>query len=280
MSSVNNNNPNDPVMPPQDTAKQAQSAPQSPATAAQLAHELANLLDGSMRHIGLAIHSLSENTPQTEPDNNDLLNRLQTTDKAMRQMASLVRAFMKAAPQPTELSTQSQTLGQTLKQIVDIHKPSAEHHNIELSLQVDPRAAALPAGPVFPVVANAILNSIEAIADMQALGSPASPADASPHHINIIARLETGTVWLLINDDGPGIDPDMIDNDGNLRIGHTTKPEGHGFGLSLSQQVANNLQGKLELRPRPEGGASLVMRYPEASLHQKKVSDTFSDAPK
>lgn len=259
MSPTNNNKPPDDHTVPQDTAS-------------QLAHELANLLDGSLRHLGIAINTLSGNPSpaETQPDDK-LLGRLHTTDRAMRQMASLIHAWMKAAPQPRDLFEQSQTLKQTLDQIIEIHQPSAARHNIDLSLQVDTNAAKLPAGPVFPVVANAILNSIQAIAD-------ADHNDASAQHsIEVIARLEAGTVWIMVNDDGPGLNPDMIDDQGNLRIGHTTKPDGHGIGLTLSQQVAQSLNGKLELRPRPEGGTSLVLRFPASSLQNtppKTVSDT------
>jgi signal transduction histidine kinase len=241
----------------------------TPDGAAQLAHELANLLDGSLRHLGLAIDTLSHARPDddTPPEGEQILGRLQTTDRAMRQMASLIHAWMNAAPKPRELFEQSQTLGQSLEQVVEVHEPSAQRHGIELTLKVETAAAALPAGPVFPVIANAILNSIEAIAASRTDG------DTTANRISVAARLEAGLVWLMVSDTGPGLSPQMIDEDGSLRVGHSTKPDGHGLGLTLSHQVARSLRGKLELRPRPEGGTTLTLRYPASSLAPRAGTD-------
>lgn len=239
---------------------------------------MANLLDGSLRHLGIAIDTLSQDQQPTEQasdsqnaDNPKLLDRLQTTDLAMRQMASLIKAWMKSAPKPRDLFEQSQTLKQALEQVIDIHKPSAASHGIELILQMDTIAVKLPAGPVFPVVANAILNSIEAIA-----GKP-SDGESKQHRILVAVRVEAGLVWLMVSDDGPGLDPNMLDEQGLPRIGQTTKPEGHGLGLTLSQQVARSLHGTLNLRNQPEGGAILTLRFPATSLRPNHESDTHTN---
>lgn len=232
-------------------------------TAAELAHELANLLDGSLRHLGIAIDTLSQSPPAPEKPlvDEDLLQRLQTTDRSMRQMASLIHAWMRSAPQPRDLFEQTQTLVQTLQQVVEIHQPSAERHGITLRLEVDPVAEKLPAGPVFPVVANALLNSIEAIA-----GMTGNNTKQAAHQITVSARCEAGQVWLIVTDDGPGLDANMLNEQGALHIGRTTKPNGHGLGLTLGQQIAQSLDGRLTLTNRPEGGAQLILRYPAASL--------------
>ncbi len=238
----------------------------APDAGAQLAHELANLLDGSLRHLHLAIRSLSQDPPpEAAPDKSgtgkQILGRLQTTDRAMQQMASLIHAWMSAAPKPRELFDQPQSLKQMLDQVIDTHRPTATEHSITLDLHIDPQAAALPAGPVFPVVANAILNSIEAIAAMP----PRERYEQS--QILVTARAELGNVYLIVADNGPGIDPDMLDEHGNLRIGQTTKPHGHGLGLSLSQQVAASLQGSLQLKNNEQDGATLTLKYPASALN-------------
>jgi signal transduction histidine kinase len=267
----------------------------TPDPVAQLAHELANLLDGSLRHLGIAIDTLREtdrppadpsdishtdgdpannpvtnnpvtnnpaadNDPADPADPDAILLRLQTTDRAMRQMVSLIHAWMKRAPQPRELFDQSQTLRQTLEQVVDLHRPSASRQGIELCLTFGDGAADLPAGPIFPIAANAIRNSIEAIAD-------ADPTNPPGHHrIDIAASRQDDQLRLTISDDGPGLDPSMYDDQGRLLPGRSTKPHGHGLGLTLSQQVAAGLRGTLELTPRDPRGTQLTLRCPLASL--------------
>ncbi|MEZ6192392.1 MAG: HAMP domain-containing sensor histidine kinase [Phycisphaerales bacterium] len=250
--SPSNNNP-----PPHD----------APDPAAQLAHELANLLDGSLRHLGLAIDTLSHAPRPVDPVEDDkTLYRLQTTDHAMRQMASLIHAWMKSAPRPRDLFERSQTLGQMLEQAVEIHRPLADRHGITLSLDIHTDAAKLPAGPMFPVIANAILNAIEAIAAAQPDGA------STKHRINIAVRVEAGYLNLFVEDDGPGLAASMRDAQGRLLIGRSTKPDGHGLGLTLSQQIAHSLHGTLDITPRSGSGTRLVLRFPIDSAVHKSVT--------
>lgn len=236
-------------------------------SAAQLAHELANLLDGSLRHLGIVINTLrgpddsAEQTRPAQPKTDDeLLTRLQTADQSMKQMVSLIHKWIKHAPDPSELYEQGQTLGQTLKQVVAVHRPSAERYEIDLSLSVTREVASLPAGPVFPVIANAVRNSIEAIADS------GPDHGSSRHRIQIDADVQAGQVCLTVSDDGPGLDRSMCDAQGRLVLGRSTKPGGHGMGLALSDQIAQSLGGTLELINRPPRGAALILRYPQKGV--------------
>lgn len=242
--------------------------------AAELAHELANLLDGSLRHLGLAIDTLSHAPKPVDPAEGDaLMRRLRITDHAMRQMASLIHAWMKSAPRPRDLFEQSQTLAQTLEQVVETHRPLATRHGIELVLEIDATAASLPAGPVFPVIANAILNGIEAIADRKA------DSASTRRRIVVIARVQAGQINLIVEDDGPGLAPSMRDGQGRLLIGRSTKPDGHGLGLTLSHQVARSLDGTLELTPRTGGGTRLTLRFPAESLSISTKTPTHVTTP-
>ena len=253
--SLQNNNP--PAKP--DSHRDAASGPTD--SSAQLAHELANLLDGSMRHLGLAINSLrpgQADTPEQAESNDqdDLLHRLKTADQAMKRMATLVHAWMKSAHEPLDLFDRSQSLGKTLDQLVQTHWPFAAQHGIELGLHVNEQAARLPAGPIFPIVSNAIRNSLEAIID--------DPDDhPAGHRIDIHVTQNSDRLCLTISDDGPGIDPSLCDRHGKMQFdGQTTKPTGHGIGLKLCRQIAVGLGGELELRNQSPGGALLTVRFP------------------
>ncbi len=264
MSHINNNT-NGPA--PREPGSHA---PPDPAD--QLAHELANLLDGSLRHLGLAINTLRETDPTPAPTHSGpashsdaaaadaVLSRLQTTDRAMRQMASLIHAWMKRAPQPREMFDQSQTLRQTLEQVIQLHHPSATRHEIELCMTLGDDTAGLPSGPIFPIVANALRNSIEAIADADPQAAP------RPHRIDIAVVLEADQLCLTVSDNGPGLNPSMCDAQGQLRFGRSTKVNGHGLGLPLCQQIAADLKGTLELTSRQPHGTQLTLRCPVASL--------------
>jgi len=238
----------------------------TPDPADQLAHELANLLDGSLRHLGIVIDTLSEGvgtdltrpTDQANPE--AMLARLQTTDRAMRQMVSLIHGWMKKAPGPMELFDRAQTLGQMLDEVVLLHEPAAKRYGIGLNLSMDPSAESLSAGPVFPIVANGIRNAIDAVS-----GIDEQPC-AEPYKIEVLAGIEDEQLRLTVRDNGPGLDPSLIDADGKAHLDVSTKGSGHGLGLTLSRQIARSLDGTLELSAGQPRGAELVLRCPVSSL--------------
>ncbi len=238
----------------------------TPEPADQMAHELANLLDGSLRHLGIVIDTLRDSgKPGTHPiaesaDPVALLARLQTTDRAMRQMVSLIHAWMKKAPGPMELFDRAQTLGQMLEEVVLLHEPAAKRYGIELYLSVDDTAGQLSAGPIFPIVANGLRNAIEAVSDSNSQTSP------GPNQIQVVAGVVDEQLQLCVRDNGPGLAPSLIDAQGAVRTDVSTKGAGHGLGLTLSRQIARSLDGTLELTPRHPRGVELTLRCPVSSL--------------
>jgi signal transduction histidine kinase len=254
-----------------NNSKPAPTSPHSPADpAAQLAHELANLLDGSMRHLGIAIDTLRKSEEPDQPDEiapdtqasneDDLLHRLNIADQSMKRMASLIHAWMRHSPEPMELFDRSQTLRQTLDQLVQMHWPAASQHGIELGLQVGEGIADLSAGPIFPIVSNAIRNSLDAIIQ--------DPDDhPAGHRIDITVDLQNDQVCLTVRDDGPGLGDSVCDRDGVLVFtGESTKPGGHGVGLMLCRQLTLGLGGELSVTNIAPSGTLLTLNFPAAAL--------------
>jgi signal transduction histidine kinase len=71
-----------------------------------------------------------------------------------------------------------------------------------------------------------------------------------------------GEVCIVVEDDGPGIDPRV---QGRLfEPFTTTKPPGEGTGLGLytSYMLVRSMHGSLVLEPRPEGGTRALVRLP------------------
>lgn len=98
------------------------------------------------------------------------------------------------------------------------------------------------------VFLNLLLNSI------QAMDGPGS--------ISIKARVcfETKNLILTFNDTGPGIPPELQSS--IFTPFYTTKPNGTGLGLSVSQRIVLAARGRIEIGESPEGGASLRIHLP------------------
>ena len=130
---------------------------------------------------------------------------------------------------------------------------SAQAGERGVELTVDERSrlsgSPLPGRDLITVVGNLVDNALEAVA-----GTP------SPRRVEVLVREEDGTVLIRVTDNGPGLPPDRAAD--AFRRGWTTKPDGHGIGLSLVRQVAQRYGGTYDIRRAPGGGAVLTVRLP------------------
>ena len=230
---------------------------------AGLAHELANLLDASMRNLHLAITSLRDTAPDIarHGDADDPIARLDTVSQAMRQMTDLLRNWMSRRIAAGQWRQHSHSLAEAIEHALRLLRPAAEAIGVELRASISDAAANLPAGPIYPVIANGVRNSIEAI------GTRGREAAAKPALVEVRANVEADRVSVTVLDTGPGLDDSLLDEHGRFRFGTTTKSGGHGLGLSLSRNVAHALRGSLAMSNRPGGGAELSLAFPVAALH-------------
>ncbi len=125
----------------------------------------------------------------------------------------------------------------------------------QISVDVElPEAPVLVAGNsvnLQQVLMNLLVNAEHAIRGVRDHG-----------HVWIRLAVQDGLARLTVEDDGPGIPPELL-----TRVFdpfYTTKPEGEGTGLGLSVSagiVADHL-GKIAASPRPGGGARFVVELP------------------
>ncbi len=135
---------------------------------------------------------------------------------------------------------------------------SMKRYNIEVSMQLDPRAPTVTVGSghVDIVLVNLLLNSIHAL---QGVSSP---------RIVIGTRLEPGAniATLSVEDNGPGV-PEPI----RSRIFDpffTTKEvgEGTGLGLSITQAILSKHGGHVKYDDSCAQGARFVVKLPAARV--------------
>lgn len=244
------------------SSSSAAAADAATARLVAVLHELNNLLDGATRTLSLAKRSLGSlaMAPGLDPS---IAGQLETATGALEQMAELLHAAMR--PDGGSLvgaSVEGAPLIEAITHAIECHRPLAAEGRVELLAEVSPRLVLAEAGPMYPAIANAVRNAIEAIT-RSGLGS----------RVELIAELETRNgcapeVVIDIVDDGPG--PDEHAQRHCFDPGFTTKREGFGVGLSLAQEIIASLDGEISLSPRsphdpvrPGGrGGHMKMRYP------------------
>jgi signal transduction histidine kinase len=144
-------------------------------------------------------------------------------------------------------------LGEAVEQATRLLEPVAREAGIELTCEVDRRAADLPYGAVFAVVVNAIRNAIEAT-------QAAEVGDGGRRGVQVAAKVDGAWAQVTVTDWGAGIDGRLLDERGCFRFGATTKGPGRGLGLLLSRDIVQGLGGTLELSNGLSGGAVLTLR--------------------
>lgn len=240
-----------------------------------LTHELANLLDGSLRVMSIARRSLSngaaDHLSEQEGLGSEQIGRhMETVYAAMLQMADVVRNTMTGltpgGPEGMRMSLGATgTLSAAIRHAADVMRPIADDRDIRIECNAGADIDEVPAGSLYGVLVGAIRNAIESI--------HRSGNGNGCVHVRAWAEsgCATGTRQIAIEvvDDGEG--PPRIKGDASRNVfthGYTTKPGGSGVGLSVAREVMEHMGGSIELIPRPvddqtgRSGAVLRLRFP------------------
>ena len=129
------------------------------------------------------------------------------------------------------------------RQILAIFK----HNKVGLFLSPDTVHVLVDIDQVQQVLLNLVNNSVEACPQTSFSLVTTVDEDAG------VARLE-------VSDDGPGIDPTIVHRLFLERI--TTKPDGHGYGLTNCRLIMESHGGKIHVESTPGKGATFVLTFP------------------
>ena len=248
-----------------DESATARSADES---AAQLTHELANLLDGSLRQLALALGELTDRAEEAAgpgvPAGGETatIHRLEAASSAMVRMAHLLKRWVSMpGGDAASLYSMNATLGEAVGYVRRLMEPRLVAGGIDLRVELPEEMAGMQAGPIYHVVANGVRNSVEAI-----VGVDAALVVERSIDVRFERDVEGGELRLTVSDTGPGLDAGLArDSMGHVRAGATTKASGHGLGLAISRQIVESLGGELVLGNREGGGAELRVSWPAGS---------------
>jgi nitrogen fixation/metabolism regulation signal transduction histidine kinase len=213
----------------------------APLTLPQLAHELNNLLDGSLRSLRLAERALEDAAAD------EVQRRLRITHRSMEDIRALLGRAMRLPRSSAAMLASSRTAAEEASAVGEALEPMAERAGVALDIAVEPAAGGLPAGPVGAILTNGIRNAIEACAR----------GDAAPRRVAVRLALDDADDLLVveIRDTGPG-----LPGDGPVPV------HGHGEGLGVCRRIVADLGGRIALENAPGGGAVLRAAIPAGRL--------------
>ncbi|MBH05494.1 MAG: hypothetical protein CMJ20_04150 [Phycisphaeraceae bacterium] len=227
-----------------------------------LTHELANLVDAGLRHIGLILSQLREpeiHDQDTKPIPGALIDKLETVSHAMSQMATLLHQSRQHNILTSCHPRARNRMGDLIKHLVELISPEAQETDIDIQINIPPTVCNLPAGPLYPVIDNVFRNSVAAINNGNA------PPEIS-QQIQVTGLIKNNTLHLQIRDTGPGLNECLITEDGAFQFGQTTKPDGHGVGLVLCRDIVRSLDGTMTIANHTPHGAVVDICIPIARL--------------
>jgi PAS domain S-box-containing protein len=150
------------------------------------------------------------------------------------------------------IDLQPQYLDQVVKAIYPMLEADANYKEMKIKLDLGkPPMPLIDQKEIRQVILNLARNGLEAM--------------SSGGTLTIGTTVEKNEIVLFVKDQGPGIDPGIMDKLGTPFI--TTKDKGTGLGLAVCYSIAARHKARLEVQTSTNG-TILKMRFPQQEVEQ------------
>jgi len=213
-----------------------------------LAHEINQPLTAILTNAEAAQRFLTLSTPDIE-EVRHILEDIIRDDKRAGDMVQKVRALVRKE----KLHEEFLDLNEAIQEVVALIRSESLLEGLSISTDLSPELKMIRGDRVQlqQVILNLILNSAAAMRDSPRAQRKIIVRTAMPDH---------RTVKASVTDFGTGIDENNIEP--LFEPFYTTKPEGLGMGLSISQTIIKDHGGTMEASNNPEGGATFAFTLP------------------
>lgn len=214
------------------------------ATAAKLAHELGNPLNGMLLNLQLLARRIAARQAHARLE--VLVHRV---EGEVLRMARLLEEF-RGMSRRQSFRYEPVAPRALLEHLAIDHRAEYEARGIRLEVCCEPNVPTLHIDrcKLLQVLLNLGKNAVEAMG-------------GSGGTLTLGARPERGGVLVTVTDTGPGV-PDGIDV---FEPFATTKPDGTGLGLPVARQIVAAHGGELDYRSAPGQGTTFMVWLPLAS---------------
>ena len=217
-----------------------------------LTHEIINSVSPITLLSSTLVKMFGENGVAIKPSQIDdqqvenAFSGLQAINKRSKGLSRFVESYksLTKIPEPVIAEVPISDLFARLKILLDQH---SEVMSTNVSYKVDPSDLKVLADErlLEQVLINLIKNAREAAENQERV------------NISVAAREEQEGVCIQVEDDGPGIAPEVLEN--IFVPFYTTKKEGSGIGLSLSRQIIRKHGGSMEVVTKQGKGTTFTI---------------------
>lgn len=219
--------------------------------ASGIAHELNQPLTAISTNAQASIRLLESNNPDTNVCV-DVMDRIATQASRAGEIIRQLRRFVRKEP----LERSKVGINDLVSAVVVLIRPELRRENVRLDLKLGSRLPEIAVQPIQieQVILNLARNSIEALSEVS----------IKERNLTIqTGRESLDGIRLIVKDNGPGLKSELIDHLFDPFI--TSKSDGMGLGLSISNGIIEAHGGKLTSTSPPGGGAEFSFFLP---LHQ------------
>ena len=208
--------------------------------AASAAHEMRGVLS--------VLYCLAE---ELESDNaeRETVESLREATRCLHRLSDDMTGFSRV-----EFSTSCARVDKALKTAIRMTKAE-----LQSTVEIEQWVIGLPSvamdeGRLVQILVNLLRNSSDAI------------RESGGGRVRISGQIDNGQVLILVEDDGPGIEPAVASRIFDPFVTTKTQGEGTGLGLAVSRSLAREVGGEMGLAPGVLGGACFALRLPMQEL--------------
>jgi C4-dicarboxylate-specific signal transduction histidine kinase len=209
------------------------------ALSASIAHEVNQPLAAIVSHGEASMRWLNREVPRLDEVASSLRHVI-----ANGKRASEIVQRVRSLTGKSERQNRPLNLNDLVEEVVPVVRGEIARHRARLRLDLAPDLPAIVGDPIElqQVIINLIVNAVQAMAAVE----------GRPRMASVTTRSEgTDAVVLEVQDSGPGIDPEQIDQ--IFEAFFTTKPGGIGVGLSICRSIIAGHGGQLSARSLAPG---------------------------
>jgi C4-dicarboxylate-specific signal transduction histidine kinase len=217
--------------------------------AASIAHELAQPLTAIIANSRAALRLLDRDRTDSVELRRAINDVLESSFVAKDVIHHTRHLFGHGDPAQSPLD-----LADVVNEVCTLMSSTLAEHRVSLDLRLDVGRRLIQGDRIQlrQVILNLISNGIQA---MEQLGAD------SARRLTISATANPdGTARLTVSDTGVGLG--NVDRDRLFSESYTTKPDGMGWGLSISRSIVEAHGGQLWAEPNDAGGASFSFTLP------------------
>lgn len=234
---------------------------------AQVAHEVRNPLHS----IGLEAEMASEMASKlgSSPLKQSLQSILMAVDRLEKITQNYLKFSKLSAGEKTEVD-----IGEVLESVLATYSPVCEAQGIRVDWKQDPQDNLRIIGDrdlIEQALGNLFQNALQALEDSKNI----SPANPNPFILWTLENTGTSQLLLRIEDNGPGIPPEIQPRLFTPFV--TSKAQGTGLGLSFVKKVMSDHKGTVTYVQNRKNGACFELVFPATKNITKHIAKNITE---